>query len=63
MSALEDTRLLTLEEVAHMCAVHPATVRREVQAGRLRAVRLGGTKRRLLRFRPEDVAEWLESSR
>jgi excisionase family DNA binding protein len=37
-------RLLTVEQVADRLQVHPETVRRWLRAGRLRGVRLGGSK-------------------
>lgn len=37
-------RLLTVEQVAERLQVHPETVRRWLRTGRLRGVRLGGSK-------------------
>jgi excisionase family DNA binding protein len=51
---------LTLSEAAARTQCHGATLRREVRAGRLRAVRVGG--RKALRLRPEWIDEWLEAS-
>jgi excisionase family DNA binding protein len=48
---------LTLREAAERARVHPATLRREARAGRLRHARVAG--RKLLRFRPEWIDGWL----
>lgn len=37
-------KLLTVEQVAKHLQVHPETVRRWLRGGRLRGVRLGGSK-------------------
>ncbi len=50
----------TVKEGAARARVHPSVIYREVKAGRLRAVRIGG--RRDLRLRDEYIDEWLESS-
>ena len=52
-------RVLTVADVAEIAQVDPATIRRAVKSGDLAALRIapGG---RLLRFRPGDVAAWLE---
>lgn len=39
-----DTELLTVEEVASKIKATPTTVRRWLHSGKLRGVRLGGTK-------------------
>lgn len=51
---------LTPREAAQRARVGPKTIYREVQAGKLRAARIGG--RRELRLRPEWVDEWLSNS-
>ena len=51
---------LTLAQAAQWAQVHPATLRREVKAARLRAARVGG--RSALRFRRSWVDEWLLAS-
>lgn len=48
---------LTVDEAAGRAKVSTATIRREIRAGRLRAVRVGG--RRCLRLRPQYVDQWL----
>lgn len=50
--------LLTDRDVAAVLAVRPDTVRRWAACGVLPSVRLGG---RLLRFRAEDVQQWIQS--
>ncbi len=49
---------LKIAEAAKRAQCGEATIRREVRAGRLRAVKVGG--RRSLRFRAEWVDEWLQ---
>jgi len=51
---------LTLRQAARQAQVCEATLRRELKAGRLRAVRVGG--RRSWRVRPEWVDRWLEGA-
>ena len=57
------TRLLTVNEVAHLLHVHPNTVRLWSKIGALKAYRIG--KRRDYRFNPADVETFLykDSSR
>jgi excisionase family DNA binding protein len=50
---------LTVQEAARRARCGIKIVYREVVAGRLRAVRVGG--RRSLRFRAEWIDEWLEA--
>ena len=54
------TPWLTVEQAAARAQVGKRTIYNEVTAGRLRAARVGG--RRELRFRAEDIDEWLEAS-
>ena len=60
---LESTSLswLTLKQGAARAQVCEATLRREVKAGRLVAVKVGG--RRSWRLRPAWVDDWLECGR
>lgn len=51
------TRLLDLNTVAKMTSLSSKTVRWHVTKGRLRAIRVGTR----LRFRPDDVEEWLDA--
>jgi excisionase family DNA binding protein len=51
-----DTRYLTPREIATQLGVSTKTVHRLVDAGQLRALRVGP---RLLRVRPEDFAEFV----
>ena len=48
--------LITVEQVAEVLALRPSTVRAYAERGSLPCVRMGGR----LRFRPSDVAEWIE---
>jgi excisionase family DNA binding protein len=52
--------MLTTREVAALVGSHEITVQRAVKAGKLASYRLGP---RMVRFRPEDVNRWLESTR
>jgi excisionase family DNA binding protein len=54
-------RLLTAREVGELLGVSAETVLRWTRAGKLRAIRLPGTSRGRLRYRPEDVEAWLEA--
>jgi excisionase family DNA binding protein len=54
MTALDDLRTLTVEEVAEVLGVHGETVRRWVREGRLAAARWGGR----LHFTAEAVREF-----
>jgi excisionase family DNA binding protein len=51
------TELLTVADVARICRVHEATVRRHIASGRLRSVRVG----RGIRVRTEDLKRFMES--
>ena len=55
-----DTVWLTLRRAAARAAVSEATIKREVSRGRIRFARVGG--RRSLRFRPEWIDAWLDTS-
>ena len=55
-----DVPWLTLEQGAARARVHVATLRREIQRGRLRHARVGG--RKAIRLRPEWLDAWLEAS-
>jgi excisionase family DNA binding protein len=50
---------LKIAEAAKRAQCGEATIRREVRAGRLRAVKVGG--RRSLRFRADWVDDWLQA--
>lgn len=58
--AAVNLRLLTVEDAADVCKVHPKTVRRAIWNGRLRAARLG--ERGAYRIRTEDLDNWIEAS-
>jgi excisionase family DNA binding protein len=49
--------LLTVADVARICRIHEATVRRHIASGRLRCVRVG----RGIRIRAEDLESYMES--
>jgi excisionase family DNA binding protein len=52
---------LTVQEVAREFRIQPRTVRNLVNAGRLRAVAVGGGAiKERLRFRRADVDEWIK---
>lgn len=48
--------LLDVEDVAQLLGTCPTTVRRLARRGALPAVRLG----RMIRFRPDDVADYVD---
>jgi excisionase family DNA binding protein len=48
--------LLTVQQVAAILQLKPSTIRAYAERGDLPCVRIGGR----LRFRPSDVAEWIE---
>ena len=54
-------RLITARQVAELVGVSPETILRYTRAGELRGIRLPGTARGRLRYRPEDVEAWLEA--
>ncbi len=51
---------LRLDHAARLAQVHPATLRREIRRGTLRATRIGG--RKSIRIRAEWIDSWLEAS-
>jgi excisionase family DNA binding protein len=53
-------RLLTARQVADLLGVTAETVLRYTRAGELPAIRLPGTARGRLRYRPDDVDAFLE---
>lgn len=53
-------RLLTAREVADLLGVTAETVLRWTRAGELPAIRLPGTARGRIRYRPADVDAWLD---
>jgi excisionase family DNA binding protein len=53
------TRLRTIDEAAELLNVSPRTVRRLIEAGALRAHRIG----RLVRISDEDIAAFLAANR
>jgi excisionase family DNA binding protein len=50
------TELLTVEDIARICQVHEMTVRRHINEGRLKAVRVG----KGVRVRKEDLEAYLQ---
>jgi excisionase family DNA binding protein len=51
---------IDLPRAAERAVVSESTIKREVRRGRIRCARVGG--RKLLRFRPEWIDQWLEGS-
>lgn len=58
MSAATLDRLLTPQEAAEVLSVSPRLVSDMARRGELPAVRVG----RYVRFRPEDLAQWIEAN-
>lgn len=56
---MSQDQLLTLQQVADRLQVSMSTVRRLVDAGKLKAIRIG----RNLRVRPEDIAAYIEEAK
>jgi excisionase family DNA binding protein len=56
MTATEEKRLLTLDDVCDRLQVSDATIRRLVRDGDLKVVRIG----RAVRVRPEDLDAFIE---
>jgi excisionase family DNA binding protein len=54
-------QLLTARQVAEQLAISPATVLDWHEAGRLPAIRLGGTERGRIRFRQSTIDALLEA--
>jgi excisionase family DNA binding protein len=54
------SRLLTTREVAEMLGLSPATVLRRWRSGELPGFRLASN---CLRFDPDEIASWLQSTR
>lgn len=57
----EDDPWLTADEAARYAKCSAATVKTQAQLGRLKGVKLSGTKRSSWRFRQSAVDAWLES--
>jgi excisionase family DNA binding protein len=56
-----DESLLTARQVADRLGVSAETVRRYTRTGKLRGIRLPGTKRGRLRYRSEEIEALLEA--
>ena len=56
---MSQDQLLTLQQVADRLQVSMSTVRRLVDAGKLKAIKIG----RNLRVRPEDLAKYIEEAK
>lgn len=52
-------QLLSVRDVAEAAQLEAETIRRAIRAGELRASKMRGR----LRIRPEDFADWIESTR
>jgi len=62
ISTLSRSRLLTTAQVAGIVDVHPETVRRWVNSGELRAIRLGPGRQARIRISPEELAAFIRAS-
>jgi excisionase family DNA binding protein len=60
---LQDESLLSIDEVAHRLKIHPDTVRRLLQTGRLKGIRkgMGGTAE--WGIHPRDLQAFIEAGR
>lgn len=61
--ALDDLRLYAVTEVAELLRVSRSYVYAEIQAGRLRPVRLGRGDRNKMRISSVDLRAWIEMRR
>jgi len=55
-------QLLTLKQVARLLNVSPSWVAREVRTGKLKAMRIGGTKRKISRFDPDYIRAFISKA-
>ena len=53
----ELSKMLTVNEVAHLLHIHPSTVRRWEQQGQLKSYRLG--PKGSIRFKGEDIVNFI----
>jgi excisionase family DNA binding protein len=53
-----DSTYLTKTEAAEIVGLHPKTIEREIQRGKLRAFKPAGQ----IRIRPSDLDAWVEST-
>ena len=51
------TELLTVEEAAKICNLHPLTIRRHIKQGKLKAIKVGGR----IRVKREDLDQFMQS--
>ena len=54
----ELSKMLTVNEVAHLLHIHPSTVRRWEQQGQLKSYRLG--PKGSIRFKGEDIVNFID---
>lgn len=52
------SKALTIAEVAERAQLHHSTIRSEINAGRLKAWRVGGKARGAIRIEQEDFEAW-----
>ena len=63
MHTLDETKLLTIGEVALLLRQSPRSVRDKINAGQLPAVRIGTGPRAPLRVDRAEIEAWLERGR
>jgi excisionase family DNA binding protein len=56
------TKCLSIREAAHYLDVHPSTITRLIQAKKLRAARIGTTKRGRIRIDPGALQAFLDEN-
>jgi len=61
-SLLKQEQLLTTKEVAYLLNVDESTIYKWADMGKIRYVDLGTGKKRLLRFRKEDIQKLIEEN-
>lgn len=61
MNQVNISEYLTLKQVSELLKVHPNTLRNWDKNGTLKPIRIG--ERKIRRYKKEDVAKFLESSK
>lgn len=60
MTPVRVRALLTIREAAELLGCSTQTIRRRIDDGQLRSVRLGITPQAPVRINPDDLAAWLD---
>lgn len=60
-TVFEAAKVYRVREIADIIGSQPRFINREIENGKLRAVKMGGGKRPLVRIKGQDANEWLEN--